>query len=181
MRAVVQRVTSAAVTVDGETVSQIGRGLMVLVGIGVDDNDTDIVALTKKILTLRVFEDLNDPGKMWKSSVKDINGEILCVSQFTLLANTTKGNKPDFHRAMPSGASNTMYSLFLNKLKQQYGDEKIKDGRFGAMMNVSLTNDGPVTFTLDSRKFEYVDRAESSSRGAPKATEERTVPTSTVV
>ncbi|KAH6918258.1 D-tyrosyl-tRNA deacylase [Coprinopsis sp. MPI-PUGE-AT-0042] len=168
MRAVVQRVTSASVAVDGETVSQIGRGIMVLVGIGVDDNDTDIATLTKKILGIKVFEDPSDPSKMWKSSVKDINGEILCVSQFTLFANTSKGNKPDFHKAMSSEGSRAMYTRFLEKLGQQYESSKIKDGRFGAMMNVSLTNEGPVTLTLDSRKFEYLDTPSSSSRGTPK-------------
>ncbi|KAH6895039.1 D-tyrosyl-tRNA deacylase [Coprinopsis sp. MPI-PUGE-AT-0042] len=156
MRAVVQRVTSASVAVDGETVSQIGRGIMVLVGIGVDDNDTDIATLTKKILGIKVFEDPSDPSKMWKSSVKDINGEILC------------GNKPDFHKAMSSEGSRAMYTRFLEKLGQQYESSKIKDGRFGAMMNVSLTNEGPVTLTLDSRKFEYLDTPSSSSRGTPK-------------
>ncbi|KAG2350073.1 hypothetical protein BDR05DRAFT_902051, partial [Suillus weaverae] len=84
---------------------------------------------------------------MWKSSVKDIAGDVLCVSQFTLMANTTKGNKPDFHRAMSSNASRELYATFL---------EKLRHGQFGAMMNVSLTNEGPVTLTLDTRKFEYI-------------------------
>ncbi|KAL0059029.1 D-tyrosyl-tRNA(Tyr) deacylase [Marasmius tenuissimus] len=126
-----------------------------------------------KNLSLRVFD---DEGKMWKRSVKDIDGEVLCVSQFTLLANTTKGNKPDFHRAMGAETSKDLYSSFLEKMKELYQPEKImgacalpssgvrilmlvhtKDGKFGAMMNVSLTNEGPVTFTIDSRKFEYVE------------------------
>ncbi|THH08318.1 hypothetical protein EW145_g2789 [Phellinidium pouzarii] len=91
---------------------------------------------------------------MWKKSVKDIDGEILCVSQFTLMANTAKGNKPDFHRAMREDQSRQLYASLLTRLGNIYLPEKIKDGRFGAMMNVSLTNDGPVTFTLDSRKLE---------------------------
>ncbi|KAI0273514.1 D-Tyr tRNAtyr deacylase-like domain-containing protein [Gloeopeniophorella convolvens] len=98
MRAVVQRVLSASVTVDSEVVSQISRGLMVLVGIGADDNASDVEVLAKKILSLRVFS--GPSGDMWKASVKEIQGEVLCVSQFTLMANTSKGNKPDFHRAM---------------------------------------------------------------------------------
>jgi len=94
---------------------------------------------------------------MWKRSVKDIDGEVLCVSQFTLLASTQKGNKPDFHRAMGAESSKEMYATFLERMGQLYSPDKIKDGRFGAMMNVSLTNEGPVTLTLDSRKFEYIE------------------------
>ncbi|KAF8136659.1 D-Tyr tRNAtyr deacylase-like domain-containing protein [Boletus edulis] len=144
MRAVVQRVASASVTVDGKVISSISRGLMVLVGIGTG---------TSK-LSLRVFSDAS--GAMWKTSVKDIAGEVLCVSQFTLLANTTKGNKPDFHRAMSAESSRQLYNVFLDKMKRLYVPDRIKDGQFGAMMDVSLTNEGPITFTLDTRKFEYV-------------------------
>jgi len=93
--------------------------------------------------------------------VKDIDGEVLCVSQFTLLANTTKGKKPDFHRAMSAEPSRQLYASFLEAMRNAYNPEKVKDGVFGAMMNVSLTNEGPVTFTLDSRKFEYVDQLPS--------------------
>ncbi|TFK72759.1 D-tyrosyl-tRNA deacylase [Pluteus cervinus] len=157
MRAVVQCVSSASVSVDGQVISTISRGLMVLVGIGSDDNATDISNLANKILSLRVFADPENPEKLWRTNVKDIDGDILCVSQFTLFANTTKGNKPDFHQAMASGTSREMYSTFLDKIRQLYKPEKIKDGVFGAMMSVSLTNEGPVTFTLDTRKFEYVD------------------------
>ncbi|KAF8077609.1 D-Tyr tRNAtyr deacylase-like domain-containing protein [Lyophyllum atratum] len=168
MRAVVQRVASASVSVDNHVISQISKGLMILVGIGSDDTMTDVLALSKKILSLRVFSDLNDPEKMWKASVKDIDGEILCVSQFTLMANTTKGNKPDFHRAMSTEPSRVLYATFLEKLGQAYKPDKIQDGRFGAMMNVSLTNEGPVTFTLDSRKFEYVDPLRTSGVSTPQ-------------
>ncbi|KAI0093751.1 D-Tyr tRNAtyr deacylase-like domain-containing protein [Irpex rosettiformis] len=159
MRAVVQRVLAASVTVDDEMVSSIGRGLMVLVGIGTDDTLDDVATITNKLLSLRVFSDEN--GGMWKKSVKDIEGEILCVSQFTLFANTSKGSKPDFHRAMGSERSREMYGVFLDKMRSLYSAERIQDGRFGAMMNVSLTNEGPVTFTLDSRKFEYIDQSRS--------------------
>ncbi|EKM55254.1 uncharacterized protein PHACADRAFT_161202 [Phanerochaete carnosa HHB-10118-sp] len=164
MRAVLQRVASASVVVNDEVVSSIGRGLMVLVGIGTDDTTADIATLINKILSLKVFEDAS--GRMWKSNVKDINGEVLCVSQFTLLANTSKGNKPDFHRAMSSESSREMYASFLDRMRSLYKPEKIQDGRFGAMMNVTLTNEGPVTFTLDSRKFEYVGQP-SSGTAAP--------------
>jgi D-tyrosyl-tRNA(Tyr) deacylase len=140
-----------------------------------------------------VFSDPSDPEKMWKTNVKDIEGEILSVSQFTLMANTTRGNKPDFHGAMKASESQEMYNTFLAELRKLYKPDKIKDGKFGAMMDVSLTNEvrvlyaflrgdhsieqypsqGPVTFTLDSRKFQYVDdlAVESSkikSEGTPK-------------
>jgi len=141
---------------------------MVLVGIGNDDTTNDMDVLVKKILTLRVFE--NSSGSIWKASVKDIAGEILCVSQFTLMANTTKGNKPDFHRAMSAELSRTMYGQFLEKMGKSYSPEKIKDGRFGAMMNVSLTNEGPVTFTLDSRRFEYTETSQAGNRAAKSDT-----------
>ncbi|KAE9395380.1 D-tyrosyl-tRNA deacylase [Gymnopus androsaceus JB14] len=180
MRAIIQRVTAASVTVDNEVISQISRGLMVLVGIGTDDTSADSSVLINKILNLRVFDDPVDFGKMWRASVKDIEGEILCISQFTLLANTSKGNKPDFHRAMSASSSQEMYAAFLEQLQRAYKAEKVKDGRFGAMMNVSLTNEGPVTFTLDSRKFEYVDLpgVEVGTTRKPKKTENTPVDTS---
>ncbi|TDL24910.1 D-tyrosyl-tRNA deacylase [Rickenella mellea] len=158
MRAVVQRVS-----IDNELISKISRGLMVLVGVEADDTQIDIQKIANKILSLRVFSDPENPAAMWKKSVKDIDGEVLCVSQFTLLANTTKGNKPDFHRAMATGTSREVYASFLSHLGTIYHPEKIKDGRFGAMMSVTLCNDGPVTFTLDSRKFEYVSSSVTSS------------------
>lgn len=155
MRAVIQRVASASVTVDNEIISKISKGIMVLVGIGVDDTEADMQHIANKILSLRIFNDTIDPSVMWKKSVKDINGEILCVSQFTLMANTTKGNKPDFHRAMAGDQSRELYGSLLARLGSLYDPGKIKDGRFGAMMDVSLTNEGPVTLTIDSKKFEY--------------------------
>jgi len=127
---------------------------MVLVGIGTDDTPADVESLSNKILGLRVFSD--SAGAMWKANVRDVGGEVLCVSQFTLMANTSKGNKPDFHRAMGSEASRALYAVFLEKMRSSYDPSKIQDGRFGAMMDVSLTNEGPVTLTLDTRKFEYV-------------------------
>ncbi|KAJ7633101.1 D-Tyr tRNAtyr deacylase-like domain-containing protein [Roridomyces roridus] len=174
MRAVIQRVSSASVSVDGQVISQIHRGLMVLVGIGKDDTEADVSTLTSKLLSLRVFSDTIDSTKMWKTSVKDIDGEILCVSQFTLMAQTTKGSKPDFHQAMPTKDARALYETFLETLRRGYKAEKIQDGQFGAMMNVSLTNEGPVTFTIDSRKFEYVlpdepRRAKSHTSGDSSA------------
>ncbi|KAJ7706937.1 D-Tyr tRNAtyr deacylase-like domain-containing protein [Mycena rosella] len=162
MRAVVQRVASASVSVDGQVISRISRGLMVLVGIGKgrsDDNESDVSTLTNKLLSLRVFSDPTDSAKMWKTSIKDVDGDILCVSQFTLMAETRKSNKFDFHNAMSTEQSRVLYETFLETLRRSYKPEKVQDGRFGAMMNVSLTNEGPVTFTLDSRRFEYIPRA----------------------
>ncbi|KAI0707736.1 D-tyrosyl-tRNA deacylase [Earliella scabrosa] len=175
MRAIVQRVSEASVTVDHEVISRIGRGLMVLVGIGRDDTATDLETLTKQILALKVFSD-DASGTMWKKNVKDIDGEVLCVSQFTLFANTTKG-KPDFHRAMATGPSRELYGSFLKRMGELYRPEKIQDGRFGAMMDVRLTNEGPVTFTLDSRKFEYVDQPSgiaTPKKGTPSASGKQT-------
>jgi len=103
---------------------------------------------------------------MWKSSVKEIDGEILCVSQFTLFGGTSKA-KPDFHRAMGAEASKAMYASLLDRLGALYSPERIKDGRFGAMMSVQLTNEGPVTLTVDSRKFNYVDDKTGSTSTKP--------------
>ncbi|EIW84761.1 hypothetical protein CONPUDRAFT_97118 [Coniophora puteana RWD-64-598 SS2] len=172
MRAVVQRVASASVAVDGETISKISKGLMVLVGIGTDDTPADVESLSNKILGLRVFSD--SAGAMWKASVRDIGGEVLCVSQFTLMANTAKGNKPDFHRAMGSEASRALYAVFLEKMRSSYDPSKIQDGRFGAMMDVSLTNEGPVTLTLDTRKFEYVQAGSGGGGKTPRGSKPAT-------
>lgn len=155
MRAVLQRVARAGVSVDDKVVSSIGKGICVLVGIGVDDNEADIDYMVRKLLTLRVFE---DGQVMWKKSVQDLDYELLCVSQFTLFAKTTKGSKPDFHASMKTAEANEMYTKFLHKLGKAYKPEKIKDGVFGAMMMVDIVNDGPVTIELDSRKFSYDDR-----------------------
>ncbi|KIY50767.1 D-tyrosyl-tRNA deacylase [Fistulina hepatica ATCC 64428] len=169
MRAIIQRVSSASVSVDRQIISQISKGLMVLIGIGTDDTMTDANIIINKILNVRLFSDPKDESKSWKSSVKDLNGEILCVSQFTLFANTTKGNKPDFHRAMPAEPSKELYNAFLKKLSESYDPQKIRDGRFGAMMSVSICNEGPVTITIDSRKFEYVEKGYlKSPKGTPQ-------------
>ncbi|KAG7448263.1 uncharacterized protein BT62DRAFT_930350 [Guyanagaster necrorhizus] len=145
---------------------------MVFIGIGSDDTTSDVSSTIKKILSLRVFSDPTDPNRMWKASVKDIQGEILCVSQFTLLANTTK-DKPDFHLAMSTDPARGLYGTFLDMLRDAYVPERVKDGKFGAMMNVSLTNDGPVTFTIDSRRYQYVGdssgNASANAKGGAKS------------
>jgi len=106
----------------------------------------------------------------WKCNVKDIAGEVLCVSQFTLMARTDKG-KPDFHKAMAPDLSKAMYATILDKLGTLYDSSKINDGKFGAMMSVGLENEGPVTFTLDSRKFEYTPAATPDSSTPSKQTD----------
>ncbi|KAH9287415.1 D-tyrosyl-tRNA(Tyr) deacylase [Echinococcus granulosus] len=150
MRVVIQRVKSASVHVDGQLISEIGRGLMVLVGISRDDGEKDVAYMARKIVNLRLFED-EEKHRRWDRSVKDIGGEILCVSQFTLYS-LLKGNKLDFHLAMSPDPSMALYESFLSKVRSEYkAPDKVKDGVFGAMMDVSLVNDGPVTITLDSR------------------------------
>ncbi|XP_072172008.1 uncharacterized protein [Diadema setosum] len=147
MRAIVQRVTKASVSVDDELVSSIGRGLCILVGISRDDSPKEREYLARKILNLRLFDDDNE--KRWTKSVKDKQLEILCVSQFTLYS-VLKGNKPDFHQAMPGEQSQAFYNEFLALLRKDYDADKVKDGRFGAYMQVQIQNDGPVTIQLES-------------------------------
>ncbi|CAB4401266.1 D-tyrosyl-tRNA deacylase [Rhizophagus irregularis] len=161
MRAVLQRVLNASVTVNTQ-VSSIDRGLCILLGIAFDDTIDDLEYMVKKILKVRVFED-EKGEEMWSRSVKDAGLEILCVSQFTLYGSLSK-NKPSFHNAMKANESKEMYSTFLNRLKQEYVEERIKDGVFGEKMIVNIVNDGPVTLELDSRKFIYVDKSISSSK-----------------
>ncbi|KAI8622271.1 D-tyrosyl-tRNATyr deacylase 1 [Chytriomyces sp. MP71] len=149
MRAVIQRVKQASVTVNNRVVSEIGQGLCVLIGITHDDTPEDADYIAKKLTTLRLFEDFN--GKPWKANVKEGGLEILSVSQFTLFAVTNKGAKPDFHLAMPSKDSRPFYEAFLEKLRELHAPEKVKDGEFGAMMDVGIVNDGPVTVFIDSK------------------------------
>ncbi|SCZ90867.1 BZ3500_MvSof-1268-A1-R1_Chr1-3g02330 [Microbotryum saponariae] len=150
MKAVVQRCRSASVTVDGQIISSIQRGLMVLVGIGTNDTIHESQWLVNKLLNLRFFPEGDNDEWGWKKSVMDIGGEILSVSQFTLMAVTKKGSKPDFHGAMAASQSKAMYDTFLTDLRTKYQHDKIKDGQFGAMMDVQLINDGPATIILDS-------------------------------
>uniref|UniRef100_T1GKS1 D-aminoacyl-tRNA deacylase n=1 Tax=Megaselia scalaris TaxID=36166 RepID=T1GKS1_MEGSC len=147
MKAIIQRVTSAKVTVNEELISSIQKGFCVLVGISSNDTLKDVDYLVKKLLSLRLFDD--ESGKRWQKNIKDQNLEILCVSQFTLY-HRLKGNKPDFHLAMQGPEAQTLYSTFLTKLGEQYSADKIKDGKFGAMMQVHIVNDGPVTLELES-------------------------------
>ncbi|XP_053274591.1 D-aminoacyl-tRNA deacylase 1 [Pleuronectes platessa] len=147
MRAIVQRVTKATVTVGEEQVSSIGRGLCVLLGVSVEDTQKDADYIVRKILNLRLFEDEN--GRAWSKSVMDRDFEVLCVSQFTLQC-ILKGNKPDFHSAMPAELAQPFYNSILENMRSIYKPELIKDGQFGAYMQVNIQNDGPVTIELTS-------------------------------
>lgn len=123
---------------------------MLLVGISTEDNTEDAEKLSKKIASLKVFDD--DTGYGWKKSIKDVEGEILSVSQFTLMARTKKGTKPDFHMAQKGPTAKELYEKFLDLLKQDLGEDRVKDGAFGAMMSCALTNEGPVTIILDTKE-----------------------------
>ncbi len=147
MRAVVQRVNYARLTVDGEIVSHIGRGILVLLGAQTGDGEKDIDYIVKKSASLRIFSD--DEGKM-NLSVKDVGGEIMVVSQFTLLGDARKGNRPSFVLAGEHENSKKLYEEAVNRFNKT--EIPVKTGIFGADMKIAFENDGPVTILLDSRK-----------------------------
>ena len=147
MKVVIQRVTRASVTIEQQLFSSIGKGMLILVGIQSDDTDDDINWLASKIVNLRIFDDEN--GVMNKS-VLDTNGEILTVSQFTLMARTKKGNRPSYIDAAPPAISIPLYEKFVATLSQELHKE-VQTGQFGADMKVELINDGPVTIIVDSK------------------------------
>ena len=144
MRVIIQRVAEAQVTVAGETVGRITRGICVFLGVGKGDSETNATALAEKVRSLRIFED--EQGKM-NRSVMDVQGELLVVSQFTLYANSSKGNRPSFTDATPAPEAQALYNLFVQKLRAS--GLTVATGQFQAMMHVSLVNDGPVTFFLE--------------------------------
>ena len=146
MKLVIQRVTSSSLYIEGSLISQIKQGLVVLIGISKSDSENVIDKLVKKLLNLRVFEDEN--SKM-NYSILDIEGEILLVSQFTLYADTKKGNRPSFINAADPKNAEPLYNKFLEKLHIVLGDN-IKTGRFGANMQIELVNDGPVTIIVEN-------------------------------
>ena len=147
MKVVIQRVTRASVTIEQQLFSSINKGMLILVGIQADDTDEDINWLSSKIVNLRIFDDEN--GVMNKS-VLDTNGEILTVSQFTLMARTKKGNRPSYIDAAPPAISIPLYEKFVATLSQELHKE-VQTGQFGANMKVELINDGPVTIIIDSK------------------------------
>ncbi len=147
MKVVIQRVISASVTIETEIVANIQSGLLVLVGIEDDDSQEDINWLSQKIINLRVFGDENEVMNL---SVKDIQGDIIIVSQFTLHASTKKGNRPSYIKASKPEIAVSLYEKFVQQMELELG-KKIQTGKFGADMKVALVNDGPVTIIIDSK------------------------------
>lgn len=145
MRAVIQCVSDARVAIEGETVGQIGRGFLVLLGVGQQDGEAQAEKLWSKISRMRVFEDENGKTNL---SLADIGGEVLVVSQFTLYANCKKGNRPSFTEAGSPQEAERLYEHFVALARRDV--ERVETGRFGAMMDVSLTNHGPFTVVLDT-------------------------------
>lgn len=150
MKAVIQRVTKAGVTIDNTIKSAIRNGLLILIGIENADNDEDIKWLSNKIVNLRIFDDEN---KVPNISVKDMNGDILAVSQFTLQASTKKGNRPSYLKASKAEIAIPLYEKFIIQLANDLG-KHIYTGEFGADMKVDLVNDGPVTIVIDTKNRE---------------------------
>jgi len=147
MRAVVQRVTSAQVEVDGSVVGAIGRGLCAFVGAGKDDDERDLDAMAEKLVHLRVFED--DDGKMSRS-VLEVGGAILAVSQFTVFGDMRRGRRPSFESAMPPSQAREVFARFLEVLRSK--GVPVETGRFAADMRVLVDNDGPITILIDTKK-----------------------------
>ena len=150
MRVVIQRVLSSSVEIDSKIVAEIKKGLLVLVGIENEDTQEDINWITSKIICIRIFADENDVMNL---SVKDTNGDIIAVSQFTLHASTKKGNRPSYIKASKPEIAIPIYESFVKQLEIELG-KKIQTGIFGADMKVSLVNDGPVTIIIDSKNKE---------------------------
>ncbi|MEO6404149.1 MAG: D-aminoacyl-tRNA deacylase [Ferruginibacter sp.] len=150
MKVVIQRVSSASVTIDEKIKSAIKAGLLVLVGIEDADDENDILWLSNKIVNLRIF---NDENKVPNLSLKDIDGDILLISQFTLHASTKKGNRPSYIKSAKPVVAIPLYEKFISQLKDDLG-KKIHTGEFGADMKVALLNDGPVTIAIDSKNKE---------------------------
>jgi len=150
MRVVLQRVSEAAVHIDGKVNGEIGNGLLILVGIEEADTKEDISWLCNKIVKMRIF---NDEDGVMNSSIQDVSGDILVISQFTLHASTKKGNRPSYIKAAKPDVAVQVYKQFLKEIEEQLG-KKVEVGVFGADMQVSLTNDGPITIIIDSKRRE---------------------------
>ena len=147
MKALLQRVTTAQVTIDGQVVGKIGHGLVVFVGVAIDDTPEDIQYLTRKIVELRIFDDAD--GK-FNLSARDVKGELLLLSQFTLLANTRRGRRPGFIDAAPTEIAEALFNQFVEQVRTT--GLKVETGRFQTHMHVEINNDGPVTIFIDSRE-----------------------------
>ena len=150
MRVVIQKVTQASVSIENQTVASIDKGLLVLVGIEDTDTNDDIAWLSAKIVNLRVFDDDN---RVMNLSVKEVEGEVLIVSQFTLHASTKKGNRPSYIKASRPEVAIPIYEAFIKQVESLLG-KRVPTGQFGAMMQVSLCNDGPVTILIDTKNKE---------------------------
>jgi len=148
MRAVIQRVSRAKVSVEGEMIGEIGKGILVLLGVSRNDTEKEAIYLLEKTINLRIFEDAEDKMNL---SILDIRGELLIVSQFTLYGDTRKGRRPSFIEAAAPETANRLYEFFVSEARKQI--TKVETGRFQAMMDVELINNGPVTILLDSDKL----------------------------
>ncbi len=148
MKALVQRVSSASVSIAGKEYSSIGHGLLILLGIKNGDGESEAKYLAEKCVGLRIFEDAEEKMNL---SVKDVNGSLLVVSQFTLYGDTRKGNRPSFVEAAPPASAELLYDYFVVQLKLLAGNEKVATGMFREMMDVSLINSGPVTIIIESK------------------------------
>ncbi|KAM7221359.1 D-Tyr tRNAtyr deacylase-like domain containing protein [Rhypophila decipiens] len=166
MKAILQRVLSASVTVEQEVVSSIGKGVLVFAAVAPGDTEKEAESLAAKVLNMKLWDD--DSGGRWKRNVQDINGEVLCVSQFTLLASTKKGNKPDFHGALGGNAAKDLYQLFQRKVQEGYVADRVKDGVFQAMMEVALVNDGPVTLEISASPKEKPEKSQKPQKPQQK-------------
>lgn len=149
MKALVQRVSSGSVSIPTESyIENIGKGIVLLLGISEDDSESDIDYLAEKCCNLRIFEDENDKMNL---SIKDVDGEVLLISQFTLYGDARKGNRPSFNKAAKPDKAELLYNKFADKMKNIMGEKKIKEGIFGSMMEVAIINDGPVTIMVESK------------------------------
>ena len=156
MRALIQRVERARVTADDSVAGKIGKGFVILLGVKDDDQKEDAEYLAQRVAALRIFNDTE--GKM-NLALDDVDGSVLVVSQFTLHADTRKGNRPSYIKAAPPELAEELYELFAERLRVLLGEERIETGRFRTMMKVELVNDGPVTIMLDSRDRHLPRRA----------------------
>jgi D-aminoacyl-tRNA deacylase len=154
MRLVVQRVKSASVTVEGNIVSQIGPGILALVGLHEHDTEADAQYCCKRLLACKLWD--NENGGMWRHSVKQKNMACLLVSQFTLYGTLSKKNQPDYKLAMKAAPAEKLYQQFVEMVRNEYQEDKVHDGVFGAMMDVALVNDGPVTIIIESEPLSPV-------------------------
>ena len=150
MRVVIQRVSQGSVTIEGNVLGKIGKGFVILLGIEETDSNDDIDWLCGKIARMRVF---TDEAQLMNKSLSDVGGGVLLISQFTLHASTKKGNRPSFTRSAKPNVAIPLYSQFISRLEAELG-QAIETGEFGASMQVSLVNDGPVTITIDSKNRE---------------------------